>query len=128
MPQVHARHILVASEAEALDVLNRLNAGEDFAQLAAAVSIDVSSKDNGGDLGWFTQYELTAENLATVAFQSEINAYAGPVSSALGYHIIQTLEKADLPVAPERLPIMVENRFIDWLDQQFNLSFVEIYR
>jgi hypothetical protein len=56
--QVHARHILVSTEPEAKKTLERLQAGEDFAALARELSRDVTSAEQGGDLGWFTQDEL----------------------------------------------------------------------
>ncbi|HNT04846.1 MAG TPA: SurA N-terminal domain-containing protein [Anaerolineae bacterium] len=48
--QVHARHILVATEDEAKEVLERLHAGEDFGALAKELSTDTGSRDKGGDL------------------------------------------------------------------------------
>ncbi|MCA1645880.1 MAG: SurA N-terminal domain-containing protein, partial [Chloroflexi bacterium] len=53
--EVHARHILVATQDQATDVLTQLQAGADFATLAAQVSLDPGSKDRGGDLGWFAR-------------------------------------------------------------------------
>src|SRR5438874_7812291 len=61
--QVHARHILVANEAAAKDVLAKLKAGSDFAQLAAQYSLDMSSKQTGGDLGWFSRGELLQKSV-----------------------------------------------------------------
>ena len=49
---VNARHILVATEEEAKDVINALNAGESFADLAKSVSTDTNSGAKGGELGW----------------------------------------------------------------------------
>src|SRR5262249_57421781 len=49
--QVHARHILVATEDQAKDVLQQLQGGADFAQLAQQQSTDPGSNDKGGDLG-----------------------------------------------------------------------------
>lgn len=52
--QIHARHILVASEATAANIKAQLDAGGDFAQLAADYSLDVTTRQTGGDLGWFS--------------------------------------------------------------------------
>ncbi len=51
--EIHARHILVATEGDAQAVLKRLKAGEDFAKVAKDMSKDPGSE--GGDLGWFTK-------------------------------------------------------------------------
>ena len=52
--QVHARHILVASEEEAKDVKKKLDAGKKFEDLAREYSKDPGSAKQGGDLGTFT--------------------------------------------------------------------------
>jgi peptidyl-prolyl cis-trans isomerase C len=51
--EYHARHILVATEPFAQKVVERLEKGGKFEDIAKQESMD-SSKDNGGDLGWFT--------------------------------------------------------------------------
>ncbi len=117
VPQVRARHILVASEAEANDILTRLGNGEDFAALAAQFSLDATSRETGGDLGWFAQEELVDPALATIAFsldpaQMQI---AGPIPTTLGYHIIQTLERSSLPLPEERKAQVSQRQFEDWL-------------
>jgi parvulin-like peptidyl-prolyl isomerase len=115
VPQVRARHILVASEAEANDLLNRLRNGEDFAALAAQASLDTTSRENGGDLGWFAQEELVDPALATIAFSLEPNQIAGPVPSTLGFHVIQTLERGNLPLPEERKAQVAQRQFEVWL-------------
>ena len=89
---VHARHILVNSQAEADAILARIQAGEDFAALAQAHSVDVTSKDNGGDLGWFPRGGLLVAEVEEQAFSLAPGQLSGVITSAWGYHIIQTLE------------------------------------
>jgi parvulin-like peptidyl-prolyl isomerase len=89
---VHARHILVNSQAEAEDVLARHQNGEDFTALAAEYSVDVSSRDNGGDLDWFPRGGLLVPEVEETAFSMAPGQTSGVIVSAWGYHIVQTLE------------------------------------
>ncbi|MCA9895829.1 MAG: peptidylprolyl isomerase, partial [Anaerolineae bacterium] len=126
--QVHARHIVVRTEQQANDILARLENGEAFETLAQELSIDVTTKDRGGDLGWFTANELMDERLSDVAFGLEPGQIAGPIPTLIGYHVIQVIERAERPVEPERLPLLMENVFMSWLDGQFRAAIIERYR
>lgn len=126
VPQVHARHILVETQAEAVTALARIQNGEDFAAVAAEVSVDLMTRDLGGDLGWFIAAELTDPALAQVAFDLEPGQVAGPVQSIVGFHVIQTLEKETRPIEPERLPFLMQTLFEQWLAEQYNIAQIEI--
>lgn len=125
--QVHARHILLKTEAEAKDVLTRLSNGEDFATLAAALSNDETTKANGGDLDWFAQEELLVPELAQVAFALQPGQIGGPVGTELGYHVIQTLEFADRPVEADRRVFIAQSRFENWLKPLMQNATIERY-
>jgi len=86
--EIHARHILVATEAEAEAVEKRLKAGEDFAKVAKELSKDTGS--DGGDLGWFTREKVVPE-FANAAFKLKVGDISAPVKSEFGWHIIQVL-------------------------------------
>lgn len=123
--QAHARHILVRTQEDAQTVLNRLNAGEDFAIVASELSIDATTKDFGGDLGWFTRDELIDATLAETIFQLAPGAIEGPITTQIGYHIVQTIELATRPIEPERLPFLAESVYNNWLLEQYNAATIE---
>ncbi len=84
-------HILVETEEEAQDILDRLEGGADFAELAASESIDSGSAANGGilpcDLTGNFESAYVAE-FVEAALAAEIGEPVGPVQSEFGYHVI----------------------------------------
>jgi peptidyl-prolyl cis-trans isomerase C len=125
--QVHARHILIRTEAEANDILARLQNGEDFAALAASLSLDETTRQQGGDLSWFTEDELLVPQLARAAFALQPGQIGGPVPTELGYHIVQTLDFADRPVEPPRRVSIAQARFENWLRPLLDSATIERY-
>lgn len=112
---VHARHILVNSETEAQAALNRVQAGEDFAALAAELSVDVTTRDNGGDLGWFPRGGLLVPEVEEAAFGQAPGAISGIVRSAWGYHIVQTIEfDTNREIEYETRQRLVEKAIEEW--------------
>lgn len=89
--QVRASHILVATEAEANDILKQLKSGADFAKLAKDKSLDTGSKNAGGDLGYFGKGVMVAE-FEQAAFSLKVGELSGPVKSQFGYHIIKVTD------------------------------------
>ncbi|MGB8266509.1 MAG: peptidylprolyl isomerase [Candidatus Velthaea sp.] len=90
--QVRARHILVPDLKTANDVEAKLKAGGDFAALAKQYSTDPSTKDKGGELGFFGKGMMVAP-FQDAAFADPINKITAPVKSPFGYHIIQVEER-----------------------------------
>jgi peptidyl-prolyl cis-trans isomerase C len=92
--EVSARHILVESEDEASEIIARLEAGEDFAELAQEASIDPGSAPRGGDLGYFTRERMIPE-FADAAFALEAGETSAPVESQFGWHVILVEDRRD---------------------------------
>jgi parvulin-like peptidyl-prolyl isomerase len=114
--QVHARHILVTDEETAQEVLDKLEAGEDWGALAAEYSQDTSNKDNEGDLGWFPRGRMVPE-FEEAVFALEPGETSGPVQTDFGVHIIQVLEKGVREVDEATYQTMLNQAFQTWLDE-----------
>lgn len=114
---VWARHILVADEATANTVETRLKNGEDFGKIAKELSTDSASKDNGGDLGWFTKGTMVTE-FETAAWALKVGEISQPVKSSLGYHVIQVLGHEVRPLTADQLSAAQAKAFNDWLTKQ----------
>ncbi len=119
------------AEEEALklarEIKARLEAGEDFAQLAKEYSDDPGSADQGGDLGWFGRGVMVPE-FEEAAFSLEPGEISDPVKTPFGYHIIQVLEKD--PNRPrDEAAIEADKRrcFDDWLAQRRTEAQIERY-
>lgn len=116
--QVHARHILLMSEAEALDILLKLRSGQSFAALAKQYSQDKGSSDIGGDLGFFPRSVMPIE-IEAVAFALSPGQISGIVKTDFGYHIIEVVEKDPARQVPdEMLPTWRQNTFLRWLEAE----------
>jgi foldase protein PrsA len=90
--QVRARHILVADPKTAAEVEAKLKSGGDFAALAKQYSSDTSTKDKGGELGYFGKGQMVPA-FQDAAFSLPVGQISQPVKSPFGYHIIQVEEK-----------------------------------
>ncbi|MFQ5474380.1 MAG: peptidylprolyl isomerase [Candidatus Nanoarchaeia archaeon] len=86
---IHARHILVATEEEAQDIIDQLNGGADFAELANEKSLDSAP---GGDLGEFGKGVMVPD-FESAAFTLEIGEISEPIHTQFGYHVIERLDK-----------------------------------
>ncbi len=93
--EVHARHILVATEDEAKAIEAELKKGADFATLAKEKSKDPGAAD-GGDLGYFTKDQMVPE-FAEVAFKLDKGQISEPVHTQFGWHIIKVEDKRIKP-------------------------------
>ncbi len=122
--QVHARHILVADEAKANEVLAKLRAGEAFDALAKDYSTDTGTKDRGGDLGWFPAGTMVPE-FDRVAFALKVGETSEPVQTVYGYHVIQVQEKGVRPLEEPLLSQVQQKVFGEWLDAQRQAAKIE---
>ncbi|MDM5332969.1 peptidylprolyl isomerase [Ureibacillus composti] len=92
--QVEASHILVENEETAQEVIEKLNAGEDFAELAKEYSTDTATQEDGGNLGYFGKGEME-KAFENTAFAMEIDSISEPVETDYGFHIIKVTDKIE---------------------------------
>jgi peptidyl-prolyl cis-trans isomerase C len=91
--EVHARHILVKTKAEATDIIKQLDGGADFQKLANEKTSDPSGKESGGDLGWFGPGQMVPE-FDKAAFALNVGEYTKePVQTQFGFHVIKVEDK-----------------------------------
>lgn len=97
--EYNARHILVEKEDEAKAIIQKLQKGEKFAELAKA-SKDPGSKDKGGELGWSRPNTFVPEFAQALAKLAKGKYTTTPVKTQFGYHIIM-LEDSRKAVNPK---------------------------
>jgi peptidyl-prolyl cis-trans isomerase C len=93
MARARARHILVDSKEECEELKERIEAGEDFGDIARQYSKCPSSKE-GGDLGEFGRGEMVPE-FDRVVFTAEVKKVQGPVKTAFGYHLVEVTSREE---------------------------------
>ncbi|MBT5560696.1 MAG: molecular chaperone SurA [Proteobacteria bacterium] len=139
-----ARHILISAEnpiareqakLQLESVKSRVNGGEDFAQIAEAMSDDAVSATQGGELGWLSPGETVAPfERAMNALQ--INELSDPVDSQFGVHLIQVLERKDEEVGDllvrRQAAEQLRNRksdadYAEWVREIRDEAYVEVY-
>jgi parvulin-like peptidyl-prolyl isomerase len=105
VPQVKVQALCTETEDDAQEIINKLNAGEEFETLAETSSVEPTTKDNKGDLGWLPKGYMGAawsaladSRLETIAFSLEPGTLSKPVYDPDvikngGYWIIEVIEK-----------------------------------
>jgi parvulin-like peptidyl-prolyl isomerase len=117
--ELHAKHILVESRAEA-ERISREATDENFAELAKKYSIDPGSAKQGGDLGTVpaSQFDQTFVQAALALEPGEISE---PVQTQFGWHVIQLVSTDVQPLSEVRDQIagpLEAEAFAKWLQQQ----------
>ncbi|HKI80120.1 MAG TPA: SurA N-terminal domain-containing protein, partial [Pseudodesulfovibrio sp.] len=140
----HASHILVAvpndadakavakAKAKAEDILKKVKAGQDFAELAKKYSDDPGSAKQGGDLGFFTKGDM-APAFSKAVFALKPGQVSGIVRTSFGFHIIKllgvkagktkTFAQVKDQLANEYRHDKAEKRFYDMSEKLENLTY-----
>ena len=91
--EVRARHILVESKDKARELFEKIAHGSDFARLAREHSKDPGSKDQGGELGFFTRGQMVPQ-FEEAAFKLKKGEVGEPFESQFGWHIVRVDDRA----------------------------------
>ena len=92
MTQASARHLLVDTEEQCLELKAQIEAGADFADVAKEHS-NCPSKAQGGDLGSFGPGQMVPE-FDKVVFSADLNTVQGPVKTQFGYHLLEVTARS----------------------------------
>ena len=92
MTRAQARHILVTTETECLDLKSKLENGAEFESLAKQHSTCPSGQ-RGGSLGEFGPGQMVKE-FDQVVFNEEVGKVHGPVKTQFGYHLLEITERS----------------------------------
>ncbi len=93
MSKARARHILVASQEACENLKKKIEAGAEFAAVAAEHSQCPSGRE-GGDLGEFSPGQMVPE-FDQVVFKEDLKKVHGPVKTQFGFHLIEITERSD---------------------------------
>jgi peptidyl-prolyl cis-trans isomerase C len=112
--QVRASHILIkvdnsdpnkveqnkaAAKKKALDILDKIKKGADFAKMATESSDDKASAVKGGDLNYFEKSRMVPQ-FADAAFSLKVGQVSDPVETTYGFHIIKVVDHRDATTVP----------------------------
>lgn len=93
MAKAKARHILVETEQQCLELKKQIEAGSDFAEVAKQHSKCPSGR-RGGELGEFRPGQMVKE-FDAVVFSAALNQVHGPVKTQFGYHLLEITSRTD---------------------------------
>jgi peptidyl-prolyl cis-trans isomerase C len=95
--KVKIRQIIAATEEEAQEILQELENGADFAELASRKSNDQSIAKSGGDTGYIERGRMPAV-LENIYFSLEVGEISDAVKTNHGYYIVKLEDKKEAAV------------------------------
>ncbi|HWB46830.1 MAG TPA: peptidylprolyl isomerase [Hyphomicrobiaceae bacterium] len=94
--EIRARHILVESKEKAVEVYEKIQHGGDFAALAKEYSKDPGSKEQGGELGFFSRGQMVPQ-FEEAAFKLNKGEVSEPFQTQFGWHIVKVDDRREQP-------------------------------
>jgi len=137
--EVRASHVFVAipdgadatvvkeKQAQAQKILERAQAGEDFAKLARETSDDAATRADGGDLGYFGK-DMLPKAIEELVFSMKVGEVRGPIRVDRGFHVIKLVdrkEKAPKPLDEVKEDIRMQLRQKD-MERQTKIYLSEL--
>ena len=125
---VKARHIVLETEEEGKEILDKLENGVSFEELAMENSIDEESLGMGGELGYFSK-GYNPEEFDEVVFDLKEGQISPLIKTVLGYHIVEVEEKKDTfeSLKPEIIVLVEENKYDDYIKKLEDDSDIKKY-
>ncbi len=125
---VHARHIYVDTREEAERILMQLQASADFAALAKAHSQDESTREYGGDLGFFPRGILVVPQVEEAAFALQPGQFSGVIEGSNGYHIVQVIDRDPArEVSPDNMRFLRDQAIQRWIEDLWKEADVQYF-
>jgi hypothetical protein len=119
-----ASHILSDDEAQSVEILARLDAGESFEDLASELSTDPGSGALGGSLGCRAASGYVPE-FSTALIALEIDEVSEPVASSFGSHVI--VRTADTTEVTDSTLLQARNTVVgEWISTTFEVAQVDL--
>jgi peptidyl-prolyl cis-trans isomerase SurA len=135
LPEHPTEQQLAEAKAKAARAIERLNAKEDFAKVAAEMSDDDSTKTSGGQLGWFQRGSINPD-WEQIVFAMEKGDVRGPVTGPQGLHVFQVTDVKQSELKPyaemkEQIARELRRREMDkqtatWLEELRKKAYIDI--
>ena len=127
--QVFARVILAENEETANLVLERLDVGDSWEDLALEFSQDTSTWDSGGEIGWSTITELVGQygQPGVALFAGQVGDVLGPLpADGESFYLFRVDERGERPISDDAYQLALDRAFDEWLQERRDNSEVTI--
>ncbi len=126
---IHAYQVVLATEAVAQSTLAKLKAGAKFTTVAQSISIDISTKADGGDLGWFTRGTgvILWSEVEEAAFSLKVGQISPIIHSPIGYHVIRVAERQTRALTPNDSSYIQQAAIEQWINRLRTNAKIERY-
>lgn len=116
--QVHVEWIVTATQADAQAALDRVNAGEDFLEVATEVNEETGLSEEGV-VGWVPEGALPALDTALFGEEMEVGEIQGPISTSFGSVLVRVTEGPEVQEVNDTMrDLVVGNQMQEWLDEK----------